>query len=247
MTEILTTKGCLYGRNRRYRKVTHTNWLVNPAYKLLRVYEQRSSGIFAGPPVSLKYSRLSAVGTLNDEEKSKCYRMTLVGSDLRSARLSFVADTVDLFQKTLLPSFLLAGSRHASFCPPSSRGSGSPTSNVARVDGIRGIVNARTHTEKCVPMMRRWVHVPGRRLNALPSVQPRMRVPRSTSRSGSPRRFLTRSSSSLAVSPLLFSSTPSLSSHRLYLSLSTLRALSDPVCVERAMGTKLYPRWFREK
>lgn len=118
MTEILTTKGCLYGRNRRYRKVTHTNWLVNPAYKLLRVYEQRSSGIFAGPPVSLKYSRLSAVGTLNDEEKSKCYRMTLVGSDLRSARLSFVADTVDLFQKTLLPSFLLAGSRHASFCPP---------------------------------------------------------------------------------------------------------------------------------
>lgn len=54
--------------------------------------------------------------------------------------------------------------------------------------------------------MRRWVHVPGRRLNALPSVQPRMRVARSTSRSGSPRRFLTRSSPSLAASPLLSSS-----------------------------------------
>ena len=53
--------------------------------------------------------------------------------------------------------------------------------------------------------MRRWVHVPGRRLNALPSVQPRMRVARSTSRSGSPRRFLTRSSPSLAASPLLSS------------------------------------------
>lgn len=64
----------------------------------------------------------------------------------------------------------------------------------------------RAHTEKCVPMMRRWVHVPGRRLNALPSVQPRMRVARSTSRSGSPRRFLTRSSPSLAASPLLSSS-----------------------------------------
>lgn len=124
-TEVLTTKGCLYGRNRRYQKVTHTNWLVKPEYKFLRVYEQRSSGIFVGAPVSLKYSRLSVVGTLNDEEKSKCYRMTLVGSDLRSARLSFVADTVDLFQKTLLPSFLLAGSRHASFCPP-------PTAALAR-------------------------------------------------------------------------------------------------------------------
>lgn len=77
-------------------------------------------------------------------------------------------------------------------------------------------------------MMRRWVHVPGRRLNALPSVQPRMRVPRSTSRSGSPRRFLTRSSPSLAVSPLLFSSTPSPSSHRLYLSLS-LHCARSPI------------------
>lgn len=108
----------------------------------------------------------------------------------------------------------------------------------------------RAHTEKCVPMMRRWVHVPGRRLNALPSVQPRMRVARSTSRSGSPRRFLTRSSPSLAASPLLSSSLllpPSPHTVSLSLFLSTLRALSDPVCVERAMGTKLYPRWFREK
>ena len=84
-----------------------------------------------------------------------------------SLSLSFVADTVDLFQKTLLPSFLLAGSRHtrASFSLPLV------PRTLALANFERGrngwipceCVNARAHThthtriiQKCVPMWRWW-------------------------------------------------------------------------------------------
>lgn len=128
----------------------------------------------------------------------------------RHARL-LRARYVDLLQKTLLPSFLLAGSRHALFStllPPLAvyylclsffrRLSSLLASPIfPLLDAMRALLNAhtRTHTHPSACISRE------RRLNAPLSVQTRMRVRPECPRGGHPvpppLDFLTPLSSSL--------------------------------------------------
>lgn len=165
-----------------------------------------------------------------------------------------MADTVDLFQKTLFPSFLLAGSRHASFSPPLPsilRSRLASSERAPRMCTIRAVVNARTHRNAC-------------RCGGCTSRERTLKcAPESTGaharssreRRGAPlpdaTRFLTRSPSpsislsvqSISPPPLLLFPFPLhvLHAHPMYV-------VCVCVCVEnRTMGTKLYPRRFREK
>lgn len=98
----------------------------------------------------------------------------------RHARL-LRARYVDLLQKTLLPSFLLARSRHALFSVPPLRlmFAGCPSFIPSRVspplDAIQALLNARIHARTHPHLMRACISRE-RRSNALLCVQTRMRV-----------------------------------------------------------------------
>lgn len=120
--------------------------------------------------------------------------MTSLGTDLRSPRFRFVADTVDLFQKTLFPSFSLAGSHRS--LPPSNSPVPARQLRTCATDVYHTSRRKCAHTQKCVPMRR--VHVPGETLKCAPeSTGAHARSSRERRGAALPdaTRFLTRSPS----------------------------------------------------
>lgn len=159
--------------------------------------------------------------------------MTSLGTDLRSPRFRFVADTVDLFQKTLFPSFSLAGSHRS--LPPSNSPVPARQLRTCATDVYHTSRRKCAHTQKCVPMRR--VHVPGETLKCAPeSTGAHARSSRERRGAALPdaTRFLTRSPSpsvSLSLFRLsllrrfFFSPSPSM------LSALTQRGMCACVCV----------------
>lgn len=147
--------------------------------------------------------------------------MTSLGTDLRSPRFRFVADTVDLFQKTLFPSFSLAGSHRS--LPPSNSPVPARQLRTCATDVYHTSRRKCAHTQKCVPMRR--VHVPGETLKCAPeSTGAHARSSRERRGAALPdaTRFLTRSPS---PSVSLSLSVPSISPPPLLLFPFPLHAL----------------------
>lgn len=117
----------------------------------------------------------------------------------RHARL-LRARYVDLLQKTLLPSFLLARSRHALFSAPPLRPDSPPAvppsspSHVYTIfpplDAIRAPLNARMHACSHTSASRRACISREKRSNAPLCVQTRMRIRLEPRRWTTPSRFL---------------------------------------------------------